>query len=303
VGIRRILSRLKRRLLYFPQTEIAVNQNFQQLRLDEKCSPTLKAIQVQLYHHYRLLAEAGKENLPSIFETGFRVYSQFEEDGMILYLLAVIGFKTRSFIDIGAGNGIVSNCTNLAVNWGFNGVYIDGNEKKAETGRKFFERHPDTWAFPPKFICAYVKSENINQIIEQAGFRGEVDFVSIDIDGNDYWIWNSLEIIQPRIVMIETHVEFGTNNIVVPYDPDYVYPGKHPDYHGASPVAMANLARRKGYRLVGANGYGFNTIYIREDEGIGLIPTLTVDQILGHPRNKERYKLFEPIKDWEYKQG
>jgi len=102
--------------------------------------------------------------------------------------------------------------------------------------------------------------------------------------------------------MIETHIEFAYNNIVVPYNPDYAYPGKHPDYFGASPVAMINLAKRKGYRLVGSNRYGFNTIYIREDEGVGLLPTLTCEQILAHPRNEERFKLFEPIKDWDYVQ-
>jgi hypothetical protein len=68
----------------------------------------------------------------------------------------------------------------------------------------------------------------------------------------------------PKVVIIETHIEFGMNDIVVPYDKDYVYPERHPDYHGASPVAMQKLARRKGYRLVGANRYGFNTIYVRE---------------------------------------
>jgi hypothetical protein len=50
------------------------------------------------------------------------------------------------------------------------------------------------------------------------------------------------------------------NSIVVPYDKDYSYPGKHPDYHEASHVAMEELARKKGYRLVGANYDGVNTI-------------------------------------------
>lgn len=92
------------------------------------------------------------------------------------------------------------------------------------------------------------------------------------------------------------------NNIVVPYDKDYVYPGRHPDYHGASPIAMEKLARRKGYRLVGANRFGFNTIYVREGLAPAL-PSVSVESILSHPRNKERAVLFEPIRDWEYEQG
>jgi hypothetical protein len=293
------LRQLKRRLFYFQE----IGRNVHQLSMDVKCSPVLKATQLHLFHTYRSLAKNNPGDLPSILDTGFRVYSQFEEDGLILFLLAVLGIKTRSFIDIGAGDGINSNCANLAINWGFHGLFIDGNEKNTIRGSQFYQRHPDTWVHPHQFVCAYVKRENINQIIQEAGFIGEVDFVSIDIDGNDYWIWDALEIIQPRIVMIETHVEFGFNNIVVPYDPDYVYPGKHPDYFGASPIAMINLAERKGYRLVGSNLYGFNTIYIRKDESVDKLPTITCEQILSHPRNKERFKLFEPIKDWVYDKG
>jgi hypothetical protein len=137
-------------------------------------------------------------------------------------------------------------------------------------------------------------------IIEEHGLAGEVDLVSIDLDGNDYWIWDALTVIQPRVVIIETHIEFGLRSIVVPYDKDYFFPGKHPDYHGASPVAMAKLANVKGYRLVGANLYGFNTIYVRRGIGEDLLPEVTVESILAHPRNKERSILFEPIKDWQY---
>lgn len=264
------------------------------------CSPSLKVAQVQLFTHYQTLARQGA--LPSIFDTGFRVYSQFEEDGLLLFLFAVIGIKSKTFIDVGAGDCILSNCANLAVNFGWHGLFIDGNPAKIERGRKYYASHPDTGLFPPKFSCAMVKRENINQIIEEAGFCGEVDLLSIDIDGNDYWIWDALEVVAPRVVIIETHVEFGLRNIVVPYAPDYVYPGRHPDYLGASPVAVVKLAEKKGYRLVGANRFGFNTIYVKHEEGRGLIPTMSVEDILRHPRNQERFKLFEPIKDWPYQQ-
>lgn len=126
--------------------------------------------------------------------------------------------------------------------------------------------------------------------------------LSIDIDGNDYWIWDALEVVTPRVVIIETHVEFALRSIVVPYGPDYVYPGRHPDYNGASPVAIVKLAEKKGYRLVGANRFGFNTIYVKQEEGQGLIPTMSVEEILRRPRNQEPFKLFEPIKDWPYQQ-
>ena len=127
--------------------------------------------------------------------------------------------------------------------------------------------------------------------------------MSMDIDGNDYWIWDAISVTVSKVVIIETHIEFGLNNIVVPYDKDYVYPpASHPEYHGASPIAMERLARRKGYRLVGANRYGLNSIYVRD--GLApMLPSVSVESILSHPRNKERATLFEPIKDWKYEQG
>jgi hypothetical protein len=270
---------------------------------DEKYSASSKAAQLQLFAYYEVLAKR-RLALPSIFDVGFRVFSQFEEDGILLFLFAVLGMRTKLFVDIGAGDGVTdSNCANLAINFGWHGLFIDRDESKIMQGVQIYSRHPDTFLYPPIFKCATVTRENVNQIIREAGFEGEVDLLSIDIDGNDYWIWKSLECIQPRVVIIETHVEFGNRNLIVPYDANYVYPGPIPDYRGASPVAMMKLAESKGYRLVGANRFGFNTLYLRNEDGVDLIPTVSAESILRHPRNKERSKVFDAIKDMAYVQG
>ena len=251
-----------------------------------------------LYNYYQLAISSGKRFRLS--DVGFRIYSQFEEDGLILYIISAIGSTNKTFIDIGAGNGINSNCANLAINFGWDGLFIDGDENNVAIGRSFYQKHPDTFLYPPKFVHAFVQRENINDIIHDSGFTGDIDLVSIDIDGNDYWVWDALEACRPRVVIIETHVEFGLNSIVVPYDKDYTYPGKNPDYHGASPVAMAKLAEKKGYRLIGANKYGFNTIYIKNGIGEDVLPKVSVESILSHPRNAERIQRFEAIKDWDF---
>jgi hypothetical protein len=217
------------------------------------------------------------------------------------FLFAVLGTKNKTFVDIGSGDGIKdNNCANLAINFSWHGLFIDGNRSSITRGMEFYSKHPDTFLYPPKFKCAIVTRENVNQAIQDAGFCGEVDLLSIDIDGNDYWIWDALECIQPRVVIVETHVEFGNRKIVVPYDPEYVYPGSHPDYHGASLPAMLKLANHKGYRLVGTNRFGFNTIYIKRMDGIGLIPEVSIETILNHPRTQERLKLFEAIRGMPY---
>jgi hypothetical protein len=268
--------------------------------LDQRTTPAAKIGQLQLWHYYRAQIEAGRA--PKLHETGFRCFSQFEEDGKILFIMAVLGIQEGVFLDLGSADGVNSNCANLALNFGWRGFFFDGNESNIARGRAFYESHPDTWAYPPVFVCAMINRENINQLLTKTSVPPEIDFISIDIDGNDYWVWDALSVTTPKVVIIETHIEFGMNDIVVPYDKDYVYPGRHPDYHGASPVAMEKLARRKGYRLVGANRYGFNTIYVRE--GLApMLPSVSVDSILSHPRNMQRAVLFEPIKDWEYVQG
>jgi hypothetical protein len=216
------------------------------LAADLRTSPATKVAQLQLWHYYRSQIEAGRA--PNLCDTGFRCFSQFDEDGLILFIIAALGISQGVFLDIGAADGINSNCANLALNFGWRGTFIDGNKADIAKGRAYYERHPDTWLYPPTFIHCMVNRENINQTLVEASVPPDVDLMSIDIDGNDYWIWEAITATSPKVVIIETHIEFGFNNIVVPYDKDHVYPGLHPDYFGASPIAMERLARRKGYR-------------------------------------------------------
>jgi hypothetical protein len=266
---------------------------------DSRTSPQTKIALRHLYHYYTDRARNGTPlNIP---DTGLRIFSQFEEDGILLAIFATIDVKMPGvFVDIGSGDGINSNCANLALNLGWNGVFIDGNSSNIKKGRKFYNNHPDTWGYPPQFVEALISKDNINEVIQKAGIVDKVDLLSIDLDGNEYWIWEALTCIKPRVVIIETHTEFGFESIVVPYNPSEQYPGLHPHYHGASLIAIKKLAEKKGYRLVGSNLYGFNTIHIRNDICENLIPSISVEKILNMPRNVERMKVFDEIKDWKY---
>lgn len=263
--------------------------------------PSVQISQRQLFHSYQKNARDGI--LPKLSETGFRVFSQFEEDGKLLFIFSVIGMTNKSFVEIGSDDGVNSNSANLYFNFGWHGLFIDGNKKSITRGKKFFSKYPHPWYYKPKFICAKVTRENINDLISSSGYNGEIGLLSIDIDGNDYWIWDAITVIDPQVVIIETHNEFGLNNIVVPYDANYSYPGKHPDYHGASPIAMTKLAKKKGYRLVGANELGFNFIYVKNGLVEKEIQEVSVESVLKHPSVEQGYKKFEPIKNWEYIEG
>ena len=107
----------------------------------------------------------------------------------------------------------------------------------------------------------------------------------------------------PRVLIIETHVEFALRIIIVPYEPNYCYPGKHPAYHGAASVAMVNLAKRKGYRLVCTNHYGFNFIFVRNNEAEKRLPEISVEQALQQPCVAESAWKFDQIKDWHHVEG
>ncbi|WP_430973217.1 hypothetical protein [Sunxiuqinia rutila] len=267
------------------------------LKIRNRLYPSTQISQRHLFHYYQ---DCKKKNIPKLAETGFRVFSQFEEDGKLLFIFSVIGMDNKTFIEIGSDDGVNSNCANLHFNFGWHGLFIDGNKNAIERGQKFYSKYPHPWNYSPKFVCVKVLKDNINQVIENAGFSGEVGLLSIDIDGNDYWIWDALEIISPQVVIIETHNEFGYEDIVVPYDPDYLFPGKHPVYHGASPIAMRNLARQKGYRLVGANEMGFNFIFIKNGLAETEIPEVSVESLLQHPSTIESFDKFKEISEWEY---
>lgn len=234
-------------------------------RLDERTSPATKVALRSLFLDYRRLARSGGP-LPSIWDTGFRVFSQFDEDGVILFLLAVAEDGPRRVLDLGAGNGVhASNCANLLLNLGLDGALVDADAESVAWAERFYARHPDTRERPPATKQAFLTRENVNEIVRGAGLEGEIDLLSIDVDGNDYWLWDALDCVQPRFVVVEAHPELGVDDYVMPYDPDFVWSQAPADgRYGASLLALMRLAEGRGYRAVGANQYGFNIFFARE---------------------------------------
>ena len=174
------------------------------------------------------------------------------------------------------------NTANLIVNHGWQGFLFDGDAKNVSRGNLYYKKHKDTWRWPPRFKHAWITAENVNDILCEAGATGEVDLLSLDVDGMDYWIWQAIESIQPRVVVCEAHNVIGPEkSLTVPYDPHFKI--ETPDYHGASLAAMTKLARRKGYRLVGTHRYGFNAFFIRNGLAENLLPAASVADCLQHP--------------------
>jgi hypothetical protein len=222
--------------------------------------------------------------LPALQDVGFSAYSQNEEDGILLYIFSLLGTTNRKSVEICAGDGIECNTANLIINHGWRGLLVDGDEANVQRGREFYARCPKTWVFPPAFVHAWVEMENVNELITSNGFQGEIDLLSIDLDGNDYWIWKAIDSIQPRVVVIECHNIWPADKAVtIPYKRDFNKFDLHPDYSGASLGALVKLGKAKGYRLVGCNHYGFNAFFIRNGIGENFFPEVSAEQCLDVP--------------------
>ena len=186
------------------------------------------------------------------------LFSNMEEDGIILKILASISIDKGFFIDIGSNDCINSNCANLAFNFDWGGVFIDANEELLKIGKRNYNLFRKGTNL--KFVQSTLFPDNINNVICSSSSTVDIDFMSIDIDGNDYAIWQALETVRPKIVVIENKIEYGANDIIVP-----VLEKFSPSQWGASILSITKLAEEKGYTLVATNKEGFNSFYMRND--------------------------------------
>ena len=224
------------------------------------------------------LSTISRKPLSNLSDAAYDNFTYHGEDGILLYLLSQLKKVPKNFVDIGAGDCIKSNCANLAVQYGWTGVFIEQNTKQLDVGRRFYKRNIMSGA-ALKFLKATVTRENVNSLIKESGMTNEVGLLSVDIDGNDYWIWEAVTIIQPRIVVIEAKVEFGNRSVAVPYGTANHH-SVDKMYNGASVEAFRRLGMAKGYKLVGANKQGYNLFFVKENEAL---PMVTAEQVLNDP--------------------
>lgn len=275
-----------------------LKRHFYAFWIKDKFAPAVQIGQVHLLNFYRDKMNSGQ--LPSFNSTGFKVFSQFEEDGKLLYLFSIIGMGEKRFVDIGSDDGINSNCANFAVNFGWSGLFIDADKDALAIGKKFYSKNPSPWSYKPTFIHSLITPENINETISKENFAGEIELLSIDIDSNDYWIWKALNVIQPKVVIIESQVAFGNQNLVVPYQTTF---SKDPDkdlYYGASTAALVKLGKEKNYRLVGANDYGNNLFFVKNGVADKEFPEIHFEDTLRSPYVTEKISLFKKISHLEF---
>lgn len=213
-------------------------------------------------------AEAARvARLPSdapLADAEFQVFSQFGEDGIIQHLISKVPIANDVFVEFGVEDYTESNTRFLLVNDNWRGLVLDGSDAH----RRWLESHPTGWRHEIEAVTAFIDRDNINGLIGGAGVEGDIGLLSIDLDGNDLWILEVIEVVSPRILILEYNATFGPEAAVtVPYDPSFVRSDKHASnlYWGASLAALTSTARDKGFSLVGSNRAGNNAFYVRDD--------------------------------------
>jgi hypothetical protein len=193
---------------------------------------------------------------------GFRVHSQYDEDGIIDEIFRRIGPTDRTFVEFGAGDG-TENCTGFLLMQGWRGLWIDGQDSflpfvhaawGAETARgQLVARN------------VFVEVDTIDGIIQDAGFSGEIDFLSLDVDGNDYHFLENLSAISPRVICTEYNMNIPPHVAWHMERRDgYIWEGL--DYRiGASLKALEILMAGRGYALVGCSLAAANAFFVRAD--------------------------------------
>jgi hypothetical protein len=254
--------------------------------------------------------------LPDIKEAEFKVFSQFGEDGILQYLIHQTGLppELNTFVEFGVENYTEANTRLLLINNNWRGLIIDGSSSNIE----YCKSSSIYWKHEITAITAFIDADNINQLVSQGGLTGDIGILSIDIDGNDYWVWERLNVVNPIIVVCEYNAVFGAGNaITVPYDPHFVRGNAHYShlYFGCSLKALQILGKKKGYSLVGTTSVGNNAFFVRNDylhnlKGLGAEEAYTASRfresrdkngnltyLSGHSRLEEIREL--PVYDIE----
>lgn len=242
-------------------------------------APMIRKLEVaSSNNHEKLLLQNGKLlsnalhtwKIDKISDAEFQVFSQWGDDGIIQFLIQKIK-PTPVFIEFGVEDYKESNTRFLLHNNNWKGLIIDGSEKHI----KRIKNSDEYWKFDLTAVCSFITAENINQIFTDHHFNTPIGILSIDIDGNDYWIWKAINVIQPEIVIVEYNSVYGAERtITIPYQADFVRAKAHHShlYAGTSLAAIVQLSEEKGYAFVGSNSAGNNAYFVRKDKLSGLLP-------------------------------
>jgi hypothetical protein len=198
----------------------------------------------------------------------YKKHSQTGEEGILDHIFSLIGTTNKFAVEFGAGDGYSLSNTRFFAEKGWQVLMMDGKP------------NPNAGV-----MQEFITTENINELFKKYGVSNSFDLLSIDIDGNDYWVWKALQY-EPRVIVIEINgaIESGISKTIV-YDPKFIHDGTQ--YYGASLEALRRLGREKGYTLV-CQHQALNAFFVRES----LVPPNVVFNMNfklnhGHPPDQK----------------
>jgi len=208
-----------------------------------------------------------KEIIDDIHQSEFKVFSQWGDDGIIQFLVNYLDIpKTaEKFVEFGVENYTEANTRFLLINNNWQGLIMDGSEDNM----KYVTEDDIYWRYHLEAKPAFVTRENINDLLRQSGMTGEIGLLHVDIDGNDFFVWQNIEVVDPIIVIVEYNSVFGSDKPwSVAYDQGFVRSKYHHSnlFWGVSLLSLCDLAREKGYSFVGCNSNGNNAFFVRNDK-------------------------------------
>ncbi|WP_426700426.1 hypothetical protein ACPPVV_13630 [Rhodanobacter sp. Col0626] len=237
--------------------------------------------QTLLHQEYARIKESVSactpEN-PALY--GYKVYSQFDEDGIIAYIFSKLGLGDRIFVEIGCSDGLENNTHTLLLQ-GWRGAWIDADARKISYISK---QLPDNRRLVIK--QAFVSVKNVGKIVSEAltALRtSSVDFLSVDIDGDDLNVLTTLlEDNRPRVICAEYNAKFPPPiNVAIQAKANKFWQGD--DYQGASLMAFLEALRPLGYTLITCGLSGVNAFFVRDSDSVHF-PHFTVEQLFQEPR-------------------
>ena len=239
-----------------------LSDTFRSLRTIERELEMLRNLNSLAYRDSVLRSDPRYADPRHLTRHGSRVYSKSDEDGIIAEILRRVGVGEQYFVEFGVEGGLQNNTLALLLQ-GWKGGWIEADGEASRAIKQHFRHLIDNGRLTTRE--AFVTAENIERLFEELGVPGEFGVLSIDIDGNDYWVWKAITRYRPRVVVIEYNRWLGPSiDAKMRYDPQWRWkPGTRA--YGASLKAMEKLGRDKGYSLVGATFYSGNAFFVNED--------------------------------------
>ena len=209
-----------------------------------------------------IMADSRFDDPRRLERSGFRVHSQYDEDGIIDEIFRRIGTTNRQCIEFGAGDG-TQNCTGFLLMQGWKGLWIDGGDGLLATVERGWKPEEDAGRLVAR--QAFLTPDTVDAIIEEAGFSGEIDLLVVDVDGNDYHFLENIGAVAPRVICAEYNCNIPAHvSWKMARNDSHVWEGLD-DRVGASLKALEIMLGRRGYALVGCSVAGVNAFFVRKD--------------------------------------